>query len=78
VLVEDWKSEKLKSDGVPVKSGYVQVEKLFSERGIRPVSFDNWEEIDRKEKEIGESSGKPREKIVDIKTMISVLIGTQS
>ena len=79
VIIEDWKSGGFKSGDAPAgKSGYTEVEKLFTVRGIRPVSFENWEEIDRKEKQIGESSGKPREKFVDIKTMISVLIGTQS
>ena len=81
VIVDDWKSGKVQQGDAPApsnKSGYTDVAKLFNERGIRPVSFENWEEIDRKEKEIGESSGKPREKFIDIKTMISVLIGTQS
>ena len=55
-----------------------QVDKWLRERGVSPVSFDNWEEIDKKEKENGEISGKPREKFVDIKTMVSVLMGTQS
>ena len=55
-----------------------QVDKWLRERGVSPVSFDNWEEIDKKEKENGEIAGKPREKFVDIKTMVSVLMGTQS
>ena len=76
MIIEDWKAGKKGSGGS--KTGFANVQKLFVERGIRPVSFDNWEKIDRKEKEIGESTVKPREKFVDIKTMISVLIGTQS
>jgi adrenodoxin-NADP+ reductase len=56
----------------------LQVENWFRERGITPVSFDNWEEIDKREKEMGELSGKPREKFVDIAKMVSVLLGTQS
>ncbi len=55
-----------------------KVQNWFQERGITPVSFDNWEEIDKREKEMGEISGKPREKFVDIAKMVSVLLGTQS
>jgi adrenodoxin-NADP+ reductase len=76
-IINDWKAGQ-SSANAGQKSGFVEVEKLFLERGIRPVSFENWEEIDKKEKEMGEVAGKPREKFIDIKTMVSVLMGTQS
>ena len=53
------------------KNGYETVEKLFSQRNVKPVTFKDWEKIDAKEKELGKLSGKPREKLTDIGQIIS-------
>ena len=55
------------------KEGYGIVEKLFQERNVNPVSFEDWERIDAKERELGKLSGKPREKITSVGKMVSVL-----
>ena len=60
------------------KSGYATVDKIFQERNIRPVSFEDWERIDAEEKALGEVSGKPREKFTDITKMVSVLKANES
>lgn len=52
----------------------LQVQRWLFERGVRPVSFDHWEQIDQAEKELGQVSGKPREKFIDIKRMVQILI----
>ena len=53
------------------KNGYGTIEKLFSQRNVKPVTFKDWEKIDAKEKELGKLSGKPREKLTDIGQIIS-------
>lgn len=40
--------------------------------GKRVVTWDKWEKIDRSEQEAGAKIGKPREKIVDVETMLKV------
>ena len=55
------------------RPGFRAVEKLFSERNVRPVSFQDWERIDAEEKAMGETHGKPREKFTDVEKMVSVL-----
>lgn len=39
----------------------------------QPVSFADWERIDRVERRRGEVSGKPREKIVSIEEMMRIV-----
>ena len=41
--------------------------------GQRPVSFIDWEKIDNQEKELGRFTGKPREKIVEVKDMMKII-----
>ncbi|XP_015112473.1 NADPH:adrenodoxin oxidoreductase, mitochondrial isoform X2 [Diachasma alloeum] len=48
-----------------VKPGSEEVFKILKNRGIRPVSYEQWEKIDNVEQERGRQKGKPREKIVD-------------
>jgi len=40
--------------------------------GIRPVTFADWQKIDKVERSRGESRGKLREKIVDVTEMLQV------
>ncbi len=59
------------SDTKTSVGGYEVIANLFKERNVTPVSFQDWEAIDEKEKELGEISGKPREKITDVQQMMS-------
>lgn len=46
---------------------------LLSSRGVRVVSFADWQKIDAVEVERGKAKGKPREKIVSVEEMLAVL-----
>ena len=41
--------------------------------GIKVVTFDDWEKINEAEVVRGEALGKPREKFVDVKEMLSAV-----
>lgn len=49
------------------------VEDLLGERGVRYVSFEDWEEIDRTEVGRGEPHGRPRVKFVRVEEMLEAL-----
>lgn len=49
------------------------VEELLAERGVRYVSFEDWQEIDRAEVARGEAQGRPRVKFVRVEDMLSVV-----
>lgn len=70
VVVEDIKSglAKTQSDA----KGFVAIEKLLQERGVKPVFFKQWDKIDRVEQEQGAKKQKPREKIVSVRDMIDI------
>jgi ferredoxin--NADP+ reductase len=51
----------------------VAVEELLAERGIRFVSFEDWQEIDRAEVGRGEPHGRPRVKFVRVEEMLDAL-----
>nr|CAD7604846.1 unnamed protein product [Timema genevievae] len=59
-------------DPITEKSGFQHVCSLLKDKGVQWVSFSDWERIDQVEKERGVRLGKPREKIVDIKEMLSI------
>ena len=40
--------------------------------GVKPVSFTQWEHIDKREQQIGSNNEKPREKIVDTETLLNL------
>ena len=46
---------------------------FLSKKGIRYVSFDDWQKIDALEIERGQKIGKPREKYVSVDEMIGAL-----
>jgi ferredoxin--NADP+ reductase len=46
---------------------------LLSGRGVRVVSFADWQKIDAVEVERGKAKGKPREKIVSVEEMLALL-----
>lgn len=55
------------------KGGAEAALRLLNERGIRYVSFFDWEKIDRAEIERGQSRDKPREKYTRIEEMLGLL-----
>lgn len=46
---------------------------VFVITGVNLVSFSDWEAIDEYEKREGETRGKPREKVVDMNTMMNIV-----
>ncbi|EHB10801.1 NADPH:adrenodoxin oxidoreductase, mitochondrial [Heterocephalus glaber] len=70
VLLQDLKAGLLPSGPRP---GYTAIQALLSSRGIRPVSFSDWEKLDAEEVSRGQGAGKPREKLVDSQEMLRLL-----
>jgi NADPH-dependent glutamate synthase beta subunit-like oxidoreductase len=54
------------------KPGRRALVSLLAQRSVQPVSFDDWELIDRAERERGLPLGKPREKFTKISEMLAV------
>ena len=46
---------------------------FLKQKGIRVVSFEDWQKIDAAEVERGQKIGKPREKYVSVDEMLEVL-----
>ena len=55
------------------KLGYNAIKPLLSERKVKPVRFQDWKQIDSKEREVGKIQGKPREKITNVTKMLSTI-----
>ncbi|XP_053938975.1 NADPH:adrenodoxin oxidoreductase, mitochondrial isoform X2 [Cuculus canorus] len=55
------------------REGFGAVKSILCSRGVRPVSFSDWEKIDAAEVARGKAAGKPREKIVDPQEMLRVI-----
>ncbi|RFU35650.1 hypothetical protein B7463_g694, partial [Scytalidium lignicola] len=74
-IVEDWYShapflnERYGSSGL----GWYGVLAEAEENGCRRVSWDDWQKIDRAEREMGKISGKEREKFRTIEDMLSII-----
>uniref|UniRef100_A0AAR2JP89 NADPH:adrenodoxin oxidoreductase, mitochondrial n=1 Tax=Pygocentrus nattereri TaxID=42514 RepID=A0AAR2JP89_PYGNA len=54
------------------KPGGQEITALLKERGVRAVSFPEWEKINLEEVRRGTAVGKPREKFLDVKDMLAV------
>ncbi|XP_066421821.1 NADPH:adrenodoxin oxidoreductase, mitochondrial isoform X2 [Molothrus aeneus] len=70
-LLEDLQGGVL--DISPSREGFGLVESILHSRGVRPVSFSDWEKIDAAEVARGKAAGKPREKIVDPVEMLRII-----
>ncbi|EFB25601.1 hypothetical protein PANDA_008542, partial [Ailuropoda melanoleuca] len=70
MLLQDLKAGLLPSGPRP---GYAAIEALLSSRGVRPVSFADWEKLDAEEVSRGKGAGKPREKLLDPQEMLRLL-----
>ncbi|XP_025954901.2 NADPH:adrenodoxin oxidoreductase, mitochondrial isoform X1 [Dromaius novaehollandiae] len=55
------------------REGFGAVGSILRSRGVRPVSFSEWEKIDAAEVARGKAAGKPREKIVDPEEMLQLI-----
>uniref|UniRef100_A0A8B9Q0U0 NADPH:adrenodoxin oxidoreductase, mitochondrial n=1 Tax=Apteryx owenii TaxID=8824 RepID=A0A8B9Q0U0_APTOW len=55
------------------REGFEAVGSILRSRGVRPVSFSDWEKIDAAEVARGKAAGKPREKIVDPEEMLQLI-----
>ncbi|XP_032097663.1 NADPH:adrenodoxin oxidoreductase, mitochondrial isoform X12 [Sapajus apella] len=69
-LLQDLKAGLLPSGPRP---GSAAIQALLSSRGVQPVSFSDWEKLDAEEVARGQSTGKPREKLVDPQEMLCLL-----
>uniref|UniRef100_A0A3Q1F2D9 NADPH:adrenodoxin oxidoreductase, mitochondrial n=1 Tax=Acanthochromis polyacanthus TaxID=80966 RepID=A0A3Q1F2D9_9TELE len=69
-LMEDMDSGML--DLSAAKPGSQSISVLLEKRGVKPVTFSDWEKIDNVEMTRGEASGKPREKLLNVEEMLQV------
>uniref|UniRef100_A0AAQ5X3Q3 NADPH:adrenodoxin oxidoreductase, mitochondrial n=1 Tax=Amphiprion ocellaris TaxID=80972 RepID=A0AAQ5X3Q3_AMPOC len=69
-LMEDMDSGTL--DLSAAKPGSQSISALLEKRGVKPVTFSDWEKIDNVEMMRGEASGKPREKLLKVEEMLQV------
>jgi ferredoxin/flavodoxin---NADP+ reductase len=69
-LFQDVEEQKLLSPEKPDPSA---VEDLLRERGVRYVSFEDWQAIDQAEVGRGEPHGRPRVKFVRVEEMLETL-----
>lgn len=59
-------------DTSEAKLGLQSIAPLLDKRGVRTVSFSDWEKINCEEVRRGEERGKPREKMLNVQEMLSV------
>ena len=71
IIARDWEGgvKFHDSDG----SGFTAVEKIMRERGVRAVSWRDWERIDAEERRRGKEKGKERVKFRSVGEMLSIL-----
>lgn len=55
-----------------IKPGRDAILSQLEARGVKPVTFVEWETLDNEERERGKKQNKPREKIVDVREMIDI------
>ncbi|BHF76150.1 hypothetical protein SprV_0501924800 [Sparganum proliferum] len=52
--------------------GFDRIQELLQQRGVKPVTFADWQRVDCAEKAAGELVGKPREKFTSISALLEV------
>ncbi|KFA71730.1 hypothetical protein S40288_09342 [Stachybotrys chartarum IBT 40288] len=74
-IVEDWQagSDFLADDNDQPASGWQGVKKDLVHRAGSAVTWHQWHQIDRAEKERGQAKGKLREKFTNVKDMLEVV-----
>jgi adrenodoxin-NADP+ reductase len=74
IIVSDWQKQVQFNAGVgEQKSGWDAVKKEVEKRGIRSVSWQEWEKIDAEEIGRGKAKGKEREKCRTVEEMLRIL-----
>lgn len=77
VIVQDWHDHSMFLNGEPERTpelaGWDGVKAEADRRGLRRVSWSDWETIDAAERERGRTLGKEREKFSSIEDMLAVL-----
>ncbi|MGH7594196.1 MAG: hypothetical protein ACRELE_10160, partial [Gemmatimonadales bacterium] len=68
-LLADWVSGRLS----PATRRGEDLDQLLAERGIDPVSWPDWQAIDRAEVARGKPAGRPREKFTSVAAMLDVV-----
>ena len=76
-ILEDFSMRNLPSlsQGPKQKPGFELVSKILRAKSKQVVHFNDWLRIDKLERQLGESSGKSREKLVDVEEMLRVARG---
>lgn len=79
VIVSDWKNNVKflgdEQEGPVEKRGWEEVRKEVETRGLRRVSWEDWEKIDAEEIRRGKAKGKEREKCRSVEEMLRILDG---
>ena len=65
LLPKVWKKSQLSCHLMSLLTGCILL-------GVKPVSFTQWEHIDKREQQMGSNNEKPREKIVDTETLLNL------
>lgn len=74
IIARDWESGVKFNEGEGArKAGFEAVSKELRDRGIRAVSWSDWEKIDKEERRRGEAKGKVREKFRSVEEMMKVV-----
>ncbi len=78
-IARDWEGRAMFLNGVggagngESRLGWEGVRKEAEARGLRRISWEDWERIDAAERERGRRQGKEREKFASVREMLSVL-----
>ena len=75
IIMQDWQDEvkfNELSDG-ETRGGWEAVKREIEKRGIRSVSWADWEKIDAVERSRGKENGKVREKVRSVDEMLKIL-----
>jgi adrenodoxin-NADP+ reductase len=74
VIVKDWQNQVLFHGGVGEgKTGWNAVKLAAQKRGIRSISWEDWEKIDAEEVRRGKETGTEREKCRTAEAMLEIL-----
>ena len=74
-LLEDWKASSLPARGDVSLDATLS---LMKAKGLRPISFADWQKLDKLERERGAASGKIREKFASVEEMLAALAAAPS
>lgn len=74
MLLEDLQAGKMLSPSAPSRAA---IETLLSERGVRWVTFEDWQMLDQLEQSRGEAAGRPRLKFCDVGEMLDALTSSK-